>query len=381
MQRNWLTPGRRELFLAVALTVALGLEFGLAGRLTTPGRVAAALLITAPLAVRLRFPLGVVTLVVTGVVLEAALGAFARPGFPVFPVICVLVALYALGSRASGARLAVGAGLVLAGLLAANFLTGHADLGNFAVDIVVTGGGLLIGRALGVLRFEADAFAEREVAQERERDERVRVAVADERRRIARELHDVIGHSISVMGVQAGAVRSVLRDDQWREREALLAVERTGRQAVGEMRRLIGLLRTEQDGVGDPTPSLRRAEGLVSEMRDAGLVLRVGVQGDLSGLSPGVDLAGFRILQEALTNILKHAPDAHAVVRVSCTAQELTIEVIDDGGTAPRGPYGHVGHGLVGMRERTSLYGGEFAARPRPGGGFAVCARIPVEVS
>ena len=204
--------------------------------------------------------------------------------------------------------------------------------------------------------------------------------MADERRRIARELHDVIGHSISVMGVQAGAVRSVLRDDQRREREALLAVERTGRQAVGEMRRLIGLLRTQEDALADPAPSLRRIEQLVSDMRDAGLAVRLSVHGDLSVLSPGADLAGYRIFQEALTNALKHAPGALVDATVTCSSKALEIEVIDDGHATPRSAANHVGHGLVGMRERVSLYHGELVTGPVPGGGFAVRARIPLEV-
>jgi signal transduction histidine kinase len=192
-------------------------------------------------------------------------------------------------------------------------------------------------------------------------------------------LHDVIGHSISVMGVQAGAVRTVLREDQRREREALLAVERTGRQAVGEMRRLIGLLRTNEDGAAAPTPSLLRVEQLAKQMRDAGLGVHLCVRGDLQALSPGVDLAGFRILQEALTNALKHAPAADVHASVSCDERALTIEVIDDGAGAAQPSTGHVGHGLLGMRERATLYGGELVVGPRPGGGFAVHARLPLE--
>src|SRR5205085_4305073 len=133
----------------------------------------------------------------------------------------------------------------------------------------------------------------------------------------------------------AGAVRSVLRDDQRREREALLAVERTGRQAVGEMRRLIGLLRTQDDAVGAPTPSLRRVEQLVSDMRAAGLVVGMSVHGDMSVLSPGVDLAGYRIFQEALTYAFKHAPGAQAEASVTCSRGAVAIEVFDDGGTMP----------------------------------------------
>jgi signal transduction histidine kinase len=308
----------------------------------------------------------------------AALGGRFGPSLS---VVAVLLALYAVGSRTTGARLGVGAGVSLIGLFAAVRLSGADLVSSSVVPCLVTASGLVVGRALGVLRFESDEFARRAAELERERDERASVAVAEERRRIARELHDVIGHSISVMGVQAGAVRTVLRDDQAREREALLAVERTGRQAVGEMRRLIGLLRTDEDGVSAPTPSLVRVEQLASELRDAGLAVRLSVSGDLHALSPGADLAGFRILQEALTNALKHAPGASVEAKVSCTERELSIEVIDDGGGAPRPSSGHVGHGLLGMRERAALYGGELVTGPRPGGGFAVRARIPLEVS
>src|SRR5438270_2841527 len=323
-----LAPTTREALLAAGLSVAVELELALSDRMTV-GRGAAALLVTLPLAFRLRFPLTALVVVVAGVVVEAALGGNPTTG-PVFPVIAVLLALYAVGSRARGVRLAVGAGVALAGLFVASRLAG-ADLGSsLVVPPLVTTCGLVIGGALGVLRFEADTFAGRASELERGRDERGRVAVAEERRRIARELHDVIGHSISVMGVEAGAVRSVLREDQQRERDALLAVERTGRQAVGEMRRLIGLLRPDDDGVADPAPSLHGAESLVGELRDAGLAVHFVLHGDPRRLSAGVDLAGFRILQEALTNALKHAPHATVQATVSCTQEELQIGVIDD---------------------------------------------------
>jgi signal transduction histidine kinase len=368
-----LTPATREAVLAVGLTVALELELH-------PGPAAAvtALLITLPLALRLRFPLAVLTLVAAGTVATAALGGKPVNG-PILPVVAFLLALYAVGSRTRGVRLAAGAMISFAGLFTALLVSSRNIGDSFALSILVTAAGLVVGGALGVLRYESDLFDERATELERERDERARVAVADERRRIARELHDVIGHSISVMGVQAGAVRSVLRDDQGREREALLSVERTGRQAVDEMRRLIGLLRPDDDATGDPAPSLRRAEQLAGDMRDAGLAVCLSVHGDLSALSPGIDLAGYRILQEALTNALKHSPAAHVDATVSCSAEALAIEVINDGAT-PATPGNHVGHGLVGMRERASLYGGQLVAGPRADGGFAVRARIPLEV-
>ena len=378
MRRIWLTALWREVLLAVGLTIALELDLVLSDRFTA-GRGAAVLLMTVPLAFRLRFPMTVLGLVVAGYVLEAAL--VAHHTGPEVSVISVLLALYAVGSRAGGTRVAVAAALTLVGVFAATRLRGSDLATRLVVPVLVTGCGLVIGRAVGVLRFESDVFAERASELERARDERARVAVAEERRRIARELHDVIGHSISVMGVQAGAVRSILREDQQREREALLGVERTGRQAIGEMRRLIGLLRTEPDDLGDPTPSLRRVEQLIREMREAGLAVSLQVHGDLAALSPGVDLAGYRIVQEALTNALKHAPGASVEATVGCNGQRLEIEVIDDGGTAPRRATGPVGHGLLGMRERASLYGGELVAGRLADGGFSICARIPLEVS
>jgi signal transduction histidine kinase len=380
MRLSRLTPATRELLLAVGLSVGVELELAVSGHHWTAARGAAALLIAVPLVVRLRFPLMVLVVVLVGIVVDAALGGHGRSA-PVFPLIAVLVALYAVGSRTRGMPLGLAASVTVAGIFGASLLAGADAGGGFAVALLVTTGGLVIGGALGVLRFESELFDKRASELEREREQLARAAVADERRRIARELHDVIGHSISVMGVQAGAVRSVLRGDQRRERDALLAVERTGRQAVGEMRRLIGLLRPEDDGVGEPTPSLRRAEQLVSELRDAGLSVRLSVHGDLSKLSAGVDLAGFRILQEALTNALKHAPRANVEASVSCTADELAIEVTDDGSAIPQNSSGHIGHGLLGMRERVSLYGGDLAAGPGPAGGFAVRARIPLEAS
>jgi signal transduction histidine kinase len=372
------TPATREFLLAAGLTVAVEVELGLSGG--TPVQAIAALLVTVPLVFRFRAPMAVLTLVLSGVVVGAALGGNPTLG-PVFPVIAVLLALYAVGSRAGRWRLVCGAGVTFPALLAASLLAG-ADAGaGVTVALAVVVCGLLIGGAMGVLRLESDLFSERASELERERDERARVAVGEERRRIARELHDVIGQSISVMGVQAAAVRSVLRDDQRRERDALLAVERTGRQAVGEMRRLLGLLRADHEGVGDPTPSLRSVEQLVSEMRDAGLSVQLTMHGDLAALSSGVDLAGYRIVQEALTNALKHAPGADVDATVNCTKYELVIEVVDDGTAAPQTVSGRVGHGLLGMRERTSLYGGELVTGPQAAGGFAVRARLPIEGS
>jgi signal transduction histidine kinase len=262
-------------------------------------------------------------------------------------------------------------------------VTGAGGTGAWASDLLIAAamvlGPLAVGRAVRVMGFETDLLEARASQLERERDEQARVAVAEERARIARELHDVIGHSISVMGVQAGAVRRLLTPEQAREREALLAMERVGRDAVEEMQRLLGLLRSNGERVATGTPlTLQRVDELVAEMRRAGLDVDLHVDGQLDDLSAGRALAAFRILQEAFTNVLRHAPGARVSASLRRTAAELQIEIADDGGASPGRPAGVGGHGLVGMRERAALYGGTLEAGPRPDRGFVVVARLPV---
>ena len=206
-------------------------------------------------------------------------------------------------------------------------------------------------------------------------EEEAREAVAEERGRIARELHDVVAHSVSVMTVQAGAVRRLLTPEQEREREALLTVEQTGRQALAEMRRLLGVLRQEGEIAAlAPQPGLGTLGTLVAQVRDAGLPVELTYEGDRISLPAGVDLSAYRIVQEALTNTLKHAGPARAWVRVRYGQDEVEVEVANDG----RSENGSDGHGLVGMRERVALCGGHLTAGPRPGGGYTISARLPV---
>jgi signal transduction histidine kinase len=237
-----------------------------------------------------------------------------------------------------------------------------------------------VGLAVRRMGLESDSLAARATELERDRDEAARAAIAGERARIARELHDVIGHSISVMGIQAGAVRRVLAPEHEREREALLAVERVGRDAVTEMRRLLGFLRPT-DGLepGDgPAPTLARLDDLVGEMRLAGLDVDLVVEGDLDDLSLGRALAAFRIIQEALTNALKHAPGSPVTAVLRRTPEALVIEITNPAGDAPPPPPSSGGgYGLVGMRERVALYGGTLEAGPTPARGYEVVARLP----
>ena len=218
---------------------------------------------------------------------------------------------------------------------------------------------------------------ERSAALEREQDANVRVAAAEERARIARELHDVLSHSVSVMVVQAGAERLALGSERAATGETLEAIENTGRQALAEMRRLLGMLRAEGESPAHaPQPTLAELDGLVSQVREAGLPVELYVEGEPTALPPGVDVSVYRIVQEALTNVLKHAGPATARVVVRYAGRELELEISDDGrGSAA---VGDAGHGLVGMRERVALYGGDFDAGVSNGGGFVVRARLPL---
>jgi signal transduction histidine kinase len=218
------------------------------------------------------------------------------------------------------------------------------------------------------------------VAEEAHEAEAAR-AVAEERRRIAREMHDVVAHSMSVMVVQAGGARRILRQDPARADAAGEQIERTGREALAEMRRMLGFLRAGEDDPTEPQPGLERLDALVARTRDAGLPVTVRVVGEPRRLSSGLDLTAYRIVQEGLTNALKHAGGAPTEVDVRWGAQRLELEIRDDGRGRPptRPPNGDGGgHGLVGMQERVRLYGGELRAGRSENGGFAVLARLPL---
>jgi signal transduction histidine kinase len=209
-----------------------------------------------------------------------------------------------------------------------------------------------------------------------------REAVATERARIARELHDVVAHSMSVMVVQAGAARSVLARDPAQAQAAIERIEETGRSGLSEMRRLLEILKADGDETGvEPQPGLEDLDGLVERVRGAGLPVEVMVRGEPRALPLGVDLTAYRLVQEGLTNTLKHAGRAHAGVMIGYTDDALELEVVDDGrGPVPGGVDGHGssgGHGLVGMRERVMLFGGTLQTGARPGGGYRIAASIP----
>jgi signal transduction histidine kinase len=239
---------------------------------------------------------------------------------------------------------------------------------------------ILIGRTAHHRRAYVAALEERARDVEHRQQALTAQAVADERRRIARELHDVVAHHVSVMGVLATGSRRALHRDPGAADEALATIEETGRTALREMRRLLDVLRTDQEPAGElaPQPGLAHLAGLVEQVREAGLPVTLTIEGDAGALDSGVALTIYRIVQEALTNALKHAGSATAEVRLDIGAYWLTLEVCDTG-RGPRLTGGRVGHGLLGMRERVMLYGGTLGTGPRPGGGFRVSARIPVD--
>jgi signal transduction histidine kinase len=229
-----------------------------------------------------------------------------------------------------------------------------------------------------------DAVRSGLIEARRQRDERARQAVADERARIARELHDVVSQALGVIVMQAGGAGSVPGLSEADAKAVLGTIEQTGRQAFAEMRRLVGVLRDDNDGAAlMPQPTVGEIPALLDRLADAGLEIDLQTEGEQRQIPAGVDLSVYRIVQEALTNTLKHAGPVHARVRLVWSADNLDVEIRDDGppaglADAPQAHPGSGGHGLVGMHERVSLFGGELEAGPMPEGGYRVAARLPL---
>jgi signal transduction histidine kinase len=329
-----------------------------------------------PLFFRRRFAFGApvaVTVLVAGT-------SFKDPGLinDEFPVFLAAIAVAFLFGMLRERTQAVAGFAVLQGV---NAIVSHngpnATAGDFAWGFVVFSISWTVGFGLSHKFREGEEAKERALRAERAREEEARAAVAEERARIARELHDVVGHAVSVMTVQAAGVRRLLRPDQEREREALIVVEQTGREALAEMRRLVGVLRHPEEAPAlAPQPSLGSIDKLVEQAREAGLPVELQVEGDPVELPAGVDLTAYRLIQEGLTNAIKHASAKHAEVLVRYDNSHVELTVSDDGTGDGGGEKG--GHGLMGMRERVAVYGGELEAGPRPQGGFALKARLPI---
>jgi signal transduction histidine kinase len=338
--------------------------------------VAAVLLASVPLVWAERFPLLPVVAAAGGVAFASAF--VDGDDLPIFLWIAVGAGMFSAGEHGSDRELLAAA--VIGPLTYASLGLLENDDGAAAFGGLITLAAAGVGRAVRVMGFESDTLEARIGVLEEEQERRAREAVAAERARIARELHDVIGHSISVMGVQAGAVRRVLPPELEEERETLLSVERSGRDAVTEMRRLLDLLRSAGDAPSDALPTLAYVPQLVADMRHAGLTVDLEVEGDLDDVPPGRALAAYRIVQEALTNALKHSPGEHVRVGVRRTPEQVEVHVIQEtGATNGAAPDTTGGHGLVGMHERVAMYGGRLAAGPGPSGGFEVRAALPLQ--
>jgi signal transduction histidine kinase len=384
--RPWLI---RHAFAALVIAVAAASQVEiLTGAPAGPKLAleATALLASLPLLFRRRLPFAAPALVFAGVAGVSLISPASVTEGATFAMLGLVLACWAAGAQREGQQALAGAALGLAAfavIVQARPGSGTTmRVGGAEADIVswlVIGIGLPLG-AFALRRREVRAAALEEEAERlaRGREERARAAVAAERARIARDLHDVIAHSVSVMTVQGGAARLLLEQDARRARESLLAVEETGHQAMAEMRRLLGLVHAEDDSPAlAPQPGLADIEALVEQLERAGLPVALRVDGAPQTLAPGVGLAVYRIVQEALTNSLKHAGPARAWVTVRYEPDALVLEIADDGRGVARVDRGG-GHGLVGMRERVALYGGELAAGPRADGGFAVRARLPL---
>jgi signal transduction histidine kinase len=328
-----------------------------------------ALAMTAVLFLRLRAPLLALALQVALIQVESALVSDLQND-PMGVVLLLMVALYSAGAHARGRALWAAAALAVVSVGVGMWQDEESlNLGGLLFFGFFLGGPFLAGLAIRVRR-------ERERALAGERDERARAAVAEERTRIARELHDVVAHAVSVVVLQARGARHSLATDPEDARSAIDAIERTASQALGEMRTLLAMLRDGGDVPFAPQASLAHLDVLAREVRTAGLPVEIRLEGEPRELSAGLDASAYRIVQEALTNALRHAGPARATVTVRYGDEALEIEVADDGRGSTNGHSS--GHGLIGMRERAAVFGGHVDAGPRAAGGYAVRARLPL---
>ncbi|MDX6620212.1 MAG: hypothetical protein QOK36_2598 [Gaiellales bacterium] len=371
-------PERLDRLLALVLLFAVELQIWLEPPVR--GELAAAVsgaIVATAVAVRRRWPLGAL---VAGVGASVAADALSGPasvgGLATIPA--AVLGFYGGGAFLTERRARAAVAIGVAALATDVMITTRSAADLFFSTVVI---GLLPWAAgQRARRSGALGRAHRESAERLDsgRDLRARTAAHGERARIARELHDVIAHSVSVMVIQAGGARVVMTSDPGRAVDSLRLVERAGRDALAEMRRLLGVLDPGTDPRAlSPQPRLADVEDLVVRTRAAGLATDLRIEGEALTVSPALDLCAYRIIQEALTNAIKHAGPAAVSVRLRWAGEMLELEITDDGrGPAAKAPSG--GHGIAGMRERAGLYGGSVCAGAGADGGFAVHARLPV---
>jgi len=375
-------PTAGDALLAAAL-VLIWLLFALLGTIpdgwSEPAAVLASVLGVVPTVLRRLTPRTAVALQCAALVLPALLGVERGA-----ESLSVLVVAYTSASMLP-LRQAVVSAVALAASVTALLLLHRQEFGadEWVSEALVLLVCFFLGRTVLNRRAYTVALEERARAAEASREAAAREAVLDERRRIARELHDVVAHHVSVMGVLAAGARRALPRDPAAVDGVLATIEETGRATLREMRRLLDVLRTDGEP-GDPPvhpqPGVEGLAALLTQVREAGLPVRLRVEGEPRPLEPGVDLTVYRVVQEGLTNTLKHGGPASAEVALRFRPGEVQVEVSDDGrGPRPDPPRTATGHGLVGMRERVVLYGGALHTGPRPDGGYVVRASIPLE--
>lgn len=337
--------------------------------------IASGLALGLPLMWRTSHPRAVLLVVFANALALSLLGLSQPKQGYIGEIVAGLVVLYTVARQAE-LRTAL-AGLAYACVVVL-LVSVHESLFNDLGSLLILGAAVVIGRVLQARRQLIEQLRTTAHALELSRDENARAAVAAERVSIARELHDVVAHAVSIMVVQAGAAEQVLEADPARARQPMIAVQESGREALTELRRLLGMLRPDPSAASTmvPQPGLAELERLAGSIRDAGLSIDLCCKGEPRALPHGLDLAAFRIVQEALTNVLKHADAAVAQVTVRYDNDAIEVEVLDDGRGASDEP-SNGRHGLVGMQERATIYGGEFHAGPRKTGGYAVRARLP----
>jgi signal transduction histidine kinase len=372
------TPPRFDLGLAaVLLALALVETFWTGapgfsgGGHSEPPLVATSLAASIALAWRRLYPATVLTAVLVAFAVQTAV--LGGTWDALSPIVWLFIAVYSVAAYGP-ARVAVGGLLATLGVVS---IADSEDVADISFIALIFGAVWVAGLAVRRQRDLAARLAGHAALLEREQEARALAAAAEERARIARELHDVVAHSVSTMVVQAEAGEALLDRDPERAREAFDSIRASGRQALVELRRMLGLLRSGDPELAlVPQPSLQHLDLLVEQIRSAGLGIDVEVEGRPRPLAAGVDLSAYRIVQEALTNTLKHSASEHARVTVRYADRDVEVEVVDDG----RGPLNGsgTGHGLAGMRERARLYGGELEAGPRAEGGFRVRARLPL---
>ena len=394
VRNSYADPAKAQQYRLAALLVATAafVAFGIANAVDPPepgsvykkeGAVGILLVLgsTLPLAIAFRYPMIALLVIIASFTAHAGLNHNVIWVVQFTALLSAFIAITRGGNRQSLLVLL----LVYIGVVVTfGIFTEEERVGNVLVQILLFGGLWIIGNLFRTRRIRLESTEQVLAALEAEQDRLAREAVQDERAHIARDLHDIIGHTLNLIVVQAGAARTVFKSRPDRALESLNSIETTARQSLSDMERMLGILRppeAEELPFG-PQPSLGQVDRLAEQFTDAGLPVEVNVAGEPHKLPASLDLSAYRIVQEALTNALKHAGPARARVAISYLADKLELDIVDDGrGSGDDGHNAGGGRGLIGMRERVSLFGGDLDVGPAAEGGFRVHASLPLEES